>query len=68
MSNTTTTTHQAWRFIGNGINYVQTINRTGTGDKYSYTDKVDRALSMSEHQCKAFCAYMKQCSTVGFWS
>jgi hypothetical protein len=62
-----TNIHQAWRSIGNGIGYVEAINNTGTGDKYSYTDKVDNALLMSEHQCKAFCAYMKQCATVGFW-
>lgn len=61
-------THTAWRSIGSGIGYVEAINTTGIGDKYSYTDKADNALLMSEHQCKTFCAYMKQCDTVGFWS
>lgn len=67
MSNTTHI-HQAWRSIGNGIGYVEAINNTGTGDKYSYTDKADKALLMTENQCKAFCSYMQQCATVGFWS
>lgn len=60
--------HIAWRSIGNGIGYVQEINNTGKGDKYSYTGKVDQALNMSETQCKQFCNYLRQCSTVGFWS
>lgn len=68
MSNTNTNTHSAWRSIGNGIGYVESINNTGTGDKYAYTDKVEKALPMTEKQCRSFCAYMQQCSTVGFWS
>jgi hypothetical protein len=61
------TQHHAWRSIGNSIGYVESINKTGTGDKYSYTEKVDKALSMTEKQCRSFCAYMRQCDTVGFW-
>ncbi len=63
-----THTHTAWRSIGNSIGYVEAVNNSGKGDKYSYTDKVDKALSMSEAQCKAFCNYMRQCDSVGFWS
>lgn len=66
MSNTTQT-HSAWRSLGNSIGYVESINYSGTGDKYSYTDKEAKALAMTEQQCKTFCAYMKQCSSVGFW-
>lgn len=65
---TLTNTHHAWRSIGNSIGYVESINNTGKGDRYSYTGKVDNALLMSDKQCRSFCAYMRQCATVGFWS
>ncbi len=62
-------THTAWRSLGRGIGYVASIRKPGErGDKYSYTGDVDKALRMSERQCRAFCAYMRQCGTVGFWA
>jgi hypothetical protein len=61
--------HKAWRFAVDGtVRYVQEINHTGKGDRYSYTWLQDKALPMTEHQCRMFCAYMKQCYDVGFWS
>ena len=63
----TDTHHNAWRSIGINIGYVEAINTTGKGDRYSYTDKLEKALPMTEKQCRLFCSYMKQCDTVGFW-
>ncbi len=59
---------KAWRFFNDGtIGYVETIT-TGEGDKYSYTSKEEKAKALTEKQCKAFCNYMKDCGTVGFWN
>lgn len=64
-----TQTHTAWRTLGNSIGYVEWIgNGQQKGDRYSYTSDVNKAKPMTEAQCKAFCAYMKECCTVGFWS
>lgn len=63
-----TATHTAWRNLGNSIGYVETIsNGQQKGDRYSYTSDLTKAKPMTEAQCKAFCAYMKDCATVGFW-
>ena len=64
-----TQTHTAWRSKPNGdIAYVEWIgNGQQKGDRYSYTSDVSKAKAMTEAQCKAFCAYMKECATVGFW-
>lgn len=65
-----TQTHTAWRTKADGSTwYVESVgNGQQQGDRYSYTDKVDQAKQMTEAQCRAFCAYMKDCATVGFWS
>ena len=61
--------HTAWRSLGRGIGYVESISKPGErGDKYSYTGDASKALRMTEQQCRAFCAYMKACGTVGFWA
>ena len=62
--------HKAWRFMTNGESaYVESIRKPGEkGDKYTYTAEESKALEMTETQCKAFCKYMKDCGTVGFWS
>lgn len=64
------TNHTAWRFFNNGqIGYVETIsNGQQKGDRYSYTSSVEKAKYMTEEQAKAFCSYMKDCGTVGFWN
>lgn len=60
--------HIAWRFVSNSqALYVEEINATGKGDKYSYTQNVDRALKMSEAQCKRFARYMRECDSVAYW-
>jgi hypothetical protein len=61
-------THTAWRCIGKLTMYVQTVNHHNAGDAYTYSSKLSDAAELSEAQCKAFCAYMKDCSTVGFWA
>ena len=64
-----TQTHTAWRTLGDSIGYVETIgNGQQKGDRYSYTQDHTKAKQMTEAQCRAFCAYMKDCSTVGFWA
>lgn len=64
-----TASHTAWRSIGNNTAYVEHVsNGQQRGDRYSYTDKLENAKQMTEAQCRAFCAYMKDCSSVGFWS
>lgn len=62
--------HKAWRFTPNGrLVYVEWIgNGQQKGDRYSYTSKEENAKAMTEHQCKLFCSYMRDCDTVGFWS
>lgn len=64
------TSNIAWRFNVAGVPmYVEEIRRPDDkGDRYSYTEKVETALPMTEHQCRAFCAYMRACDSVGFWS
>ena len=65
-----TQTHTAWRMFNNGtIGYVEWIgNGQHKGDRYSYTSDESKAKPMTEAQCRAFCAYMKDCGSVGFWS
>jgi hypothetical protein len=60
--------YKAWRSLGNSVAYVETVEINGKGDRYSYTDKVDKALQLSESQAKSFCSYMKQCDTIGFYN
>jgi hypothetical protein len=60
--------YKAWRSLGNSVAYVETVEINGKGDRYSYTDKVDNAIKLSESQAKAFCSYMKQCDTIGFYN
>lgn len=62
--------HTAWRFnIAGQCLYVQEIRKSGErGDRYNYTDRADKALSMTEAQCRTFTRYMKECDSVGFWS
>lgn len=64
-----TTNHTAWRmFNGGRIGYVEWVgNGQHKGDRYSYTSEEGKAKPMTEAQCRAFCAYMKECATVGFW-
>ncbi len=60
--------HSAWRHAVDGIPlYVEEINTSGNGDRYSYTRDNDKALRMTEQQCRAFCLYMRDCASVGFW-
>jgi hypothetical protein len=60
--------YKTWRFFGNSIAYVETVEINGKGDRYSYTDKVDNAIKLSESQAKAFCSYMKHCNAIGFYN
>lgn len=60
--------HTAWRFFGMNIGYVQTLTVGGPGDRYSYTNDASKARPMTAKQCRDFCAYMKECADVGFWS
>lgn len=63
------TNHTAWRFNFDGVPmYVEAINYSGKGDRYSYTSTEANALKITQAQARAFCAYMRDCSTVGFWS
>lgn len=59
----------AWRFLGGKIAYVCEINtsRNRKGDKYSYTNKVENALPMTEKQCRSFQTYMLDCGTKGYY-
>lgn len=60
--------HIAWRFSPQGnIMYVSGVHN-GKGDRYSYTSNQEDAYKMTEHQCRLFCSYMKDCATIGFWS
>lgn len=61
--------HKAWRFAPNGsIMYVEWVgNGQQKGDRYSYTGDEAKAKPLTEQQCRAFCAYMRDCGTVGFW-
>lgn len=62
-------THSAWRFTQSKIAYVEWIgNGQQKGDRYSYTSNVDNAKKLTEAQARAFCKYMQDCGTVGFWS
>lgn len=65
-----TATHTAWRFNNKGdVLYVEHAgNNQHGGDRYSYTTKEANAKKMTETQCRAFCKYMQECATVGFWS
>ena len=61
--------HTAWRFLQTHVAYVESIAPRGAkGDRYSYTSDADKALQMSDAQCRAFCRYMHECGTVGFWN
>ena len=61
--------HTAWRHnLDGSVRYVEEVNYSGKGDRYSYTDKESQAAKLTEDQCRKFCGYMKQCNTVGFWS
>jgi hypothetical protein len=64
-----TANHTAWRTKADGSTwYVDWIgNGQQQGDRYSYTLEESKAKPMTEAQCRAFCAYMKECETVGFW-
>ena len=65
----TTPHHTAWRTLGNATAYVEWIgNGQQKGDRYSYTSEVLKAKPMTEKQCRDFCAYMRECATVGFWA
>lgn len=76
MSTTPTITprvHVAWRHTLKGSPmYVESIRKPGDrgdrGDRYNYTGSADKALKMTDRQCRDFCAYMRDCATVGFWS
>lgn len=60
---------KAWRFLGGEIAYVCEIDtsRNRKGDKYSYTNKVENALLMTEKQCVSFQFYMLECGTKGHY-
>lgn len=70
MDNRLTVDHNAWRFIGGKCLYVEEVKNAhlARGDKYAYTTNQDKALPMTADECRAFCAYMNVCGTVGFWS
>ena len=62
--------HRAWRISGQtGVPaYVEWIgNGQQRGDRYSYTTNEAKAKPMTAAQCRAFCAYMRDCGTVGYW-
>ena len=61
--------YTAWRFIRSmSPLYVESITYGKRGDRYSYTTDVNKAFPMTLTQCRAFCAYMHECGTVGYWS
>ena len=65
----TTATHTAWRNTFKGVPlYVQTVSNGQKGDRYSYTSEAAKAKPLTEAQSRAFCSYMRDCATVGFWS
>lgn len=57
--------YKAWRYVGLVCLYVQTT--TPGSDRYSYTTDANKAKPLTEHQARAFCAYMAACSSVGYW-
>ena len=58
--------YRAWRYLNGARVYVQASHK-GPGDRYAYTDKVEKAARMSAQACRRFCNYMHQCDSVGFW-
>lgn len=61
--------HIAWRHnLDGSVRYVEEVNYSGKGDRYSYTEQASQAVKLTEEQCRRFCRYMKQCDSVGFWS
>ena len=69
MTTVTPRAHLAWRSNLQGVPmYVEAIRAPGErGDRYSYTSKEANALRLTDRQCRDFCAYMRDCATVGFW-
>ena len=68
---TTAATHTAWRFLPNTLGpvYVAHVgNGHKRGDRYSYTSDAQQAAKLTEQQCRNFCAYMRECSSVGYWA
>lgn len=61
-------THTAWTFFASKIAYVAEVNTSGKGDRYSYTDKEEKAAKLTEEECREFCEYSKECQRAGFWS
>lgn len=61
--------HTSWIYTpANALLYVEHVsNGQQRGDRYSYTTDANQAKKMTEAQCKAFCSYMKDCASVGFW-
>lgn len=57
---------KAYRTVHNITLYVESVNNTGKGDKYSYTRKADNALDLTKWQAERFLSYMKQCGTQGY--
>lgn len=62
--------HTAWRVnLDGSIRYVEWVgNGQQRGDRYSYTSDESKAKPLTEAQCRAFCTYMQECGSVGFWS
>lgn len=63
--------HKAWRFMNDKtVWYVESFDYSPNrkGDPYSYTSNADKALALTDAQCRKFCRYMADCGTVGFWS
>ena len=62
-------TNTAWRFLGGRVAYVEHVgNGQQKGDRYSYTSDESKAKQLTDKQCRDFCAYMRDCGTVGFWN
>lgn len=60
--------HIAWRFLATGgPMYVEWIGNGQQQDRYSYTSDGEKAKKMTESQCRAFCTYMRECGTIGYW-
>lgn len=62
--------NKAWRFLpgkGGPLYVAHIFNGQQKGDRYSYTTDGDKAYPMTDAQCRAFCSYMRQCATVGYW-
>ena len=69
MTQTDKQNHIAWRWVGSRVAYVESVgNGQQLGDRYSYTSDETKAKRMTESQCRAFCKYMKECDSVGYWS